>query len=111
MPTYLVAYHGGTPSKAADRMADYMARWKRWSDGLGDALGGGSILGRSIRLTDGAGGSVDPDPDRLTGYYLLTADSLETAERLLRACPIFEVGGSVQIAEQVEMNTRGCEPA
>lgn len=81
-------------------MADFMSRWKSWAAGLGGAIvDDGSVLGRSVRLSGSGASATDPGPDRLTGYYLMQADSLESAAELVRGCPIFEVHGAIQVAE------------
>jgi hypothetical protein len=44
-------------------------------------------------VADGAG--ADP----LTGYILLTADSLDSAAELAKGCPILQAGGKVEVGE------------
>lgn len=100
MPHYMVAFHGGEPPQADEAMADFMTRWKRWSEGIGDAIAHeGAVFSKAIRMIDADGGTADPGPERLTGYYLLRADDLMDACARLRGCPIFQVGGTIEVAE------------
>ncbi|WP_330970561.1 hypothetical protein, partial [Lysobacter sp. A3-1-A15] len=59
----------------------------------------GAVLCRSTIVTDAAQGTADPGEDRLSGYTLLDAGSLEAAALMVRGCPIFEIGGSIEVAE------------
>lgn len=100
MPRYLLAFHGGTPPADQHRMADFMGRWQGWAASLGEAVADdGAVLSRSIRVTDAAHGTAEPGPDRLSGFTLLDAADLEAAVQMVRGCPIFEVGGTIEVAE------------
>jgi hypothetical protein len=102
MPQYMLAFHGGNPPSDPEPMNAFMARWKRWAGTLEHAItNDGSVFGRSVLLTDGDAGTADAGPDRLTGYYLMQADNLEVASAMVRGCPIFEVGGRIEVAELV----------
>ncbi len=50
-----------------------------------------STVGSRGVVADGAG--ADP----LTGYILLTADSLDSAADLAEGCPILQAGGKVEV--------------
>lgn len=103
MPRYLLAFHGGTPPKDQKRTADFMMRWRQWAGGLGSAVADqGAVLSRSMLVTDAEQATAGPGEDRLTGYSLLDAGSLEEAIRMVRGCPIFEVGGSIQVGELMD---------
>ena len=38
MPQYILAYHGGKKPQSAEEGAQYMVRWNKWLEGLGDAM-------------------------------------------------------------------------
>jgi hypothetical protein len=104
MPKYVLAYHGGsTPSSEADQ-TDAMAAWGAWFGSLGAAVvDGGNPTGASVTLaSDGSttsGGGSNP----LTGYSLINASDLDAAVSLAKGCPIFAAGGTIEIAEALEM--------
>ena len=39
----------------------------------------------------------------LSGYSLVTADSLESAVELAKGCPVLEIGGAVDVYEAIAM--------
>ena len=104
MTNYLFAYSGGKGVAAdeTERNAQY-AKWGQWFAELGAAVvEGGAAMG--IAKTVGPGGSVsDGGSRRLTGYSIVTADSLDTAVELAKGCPVLEIGGAVDVYEAIAM--------
>lgn len=88
MPRYLLAFHGGNPPQDPEKRAGFMARWRGWAGGLGDAVADeGAVLSRSVLVTDADQAIAEPGEDRLTGFTLIDADSLQEATHLVRGCP------------------------
>ena len=104
MANYVFAYSGGkgVATDEAERNAQ-MARWGQWFGELGAAVvDGGAPPG--IAKTVGPGGSVSDGGSRgLTGYSVVTADSLDSAVELAKDCPVLEVGGAVDVYEAIAM--------
>jgi hypothetical protein len=104
MTNYVFAYSGGKGVAAdeAERNAQ-MARWGQWFGELGAAIvDGGAPTG--VAKTVGPGGSVSDGGSRgLTGYSVVTAESLESAVELAKGCPVLEIGGAVDVYEAVAM--------
>jgi hypothetical protein len=104
MTTYLLAYHGGSMPESEAEQAAVMAAWGDWFTSLGAAVADlGAPVGATTTVgADGAaspGGGVNP----VTGYSLLTADSLDAAVVLAKGCPILAAGGSIEVAETIAM--------
>ena len=104
MATYVFAYSGGNGVAAdeAERNAQY-AHWGRWFGAIGPAIvDGGAAAGAA--KTVGPGGSVSDGGSRgLTGYSIVSADSLEAAVELAKGCPVLEIGGAVDVYEAIAM--------
>ena len=104
MPKYVFAYHGGGIPESAAAQADAMAAWGAWFGSLGEAvIDGGNPTGQSKTITaDGSvknGGGTNP----LSGYSLINATDIDAALVLAKGCPILSVGGSVEVAEALDM--------
>lgn len=104
MPKYILAYHGGGTPQSESEQAAAVAAWGAWFGSLGDAVVDmGNPTGASQTLaTDGstsAGGGSNP----VTGYSLLNAPDLDAAVSLAKGCPIFAGGGTIEVAEAIEM--------
>src|SRR5258706_8353194 len=95
MANYVFAYSGGhgVAADEAERNAQ-MAKWGQWFGELGSAVvDGGAATGTA--KTVGPGGSVSDGGSRgLTGYSIVSADSLDSAVGLAKGCPGLGVGGA-----------------
>lgn len=104
MDKYVFAYSGGRGVSAdeAERKAQY-ARWEEWFGTLGSAIVDGGAATGAAR-TVAAGGSVTDGGSRgLSGYSVVSAESLDAAVELAKGCPVLEVGGDVDVYEAIEM--------
>ncbi len=103
MTDYVFAYHGGKRPGSPEEGAKYMATWKAWVSGLGDAaVNPGTILKKSKTVST-EGVSDDGGSNPLLGFSILKADSMEAALELARGCPHLELGGTIEVAEVMEM--------
>ena len=104
MANYVFAYSGGNGVSAdqAERDAQ-MAKWGQWLGELGPAVVDvGAPTGTA--KTVGNGGSVSDGGSRgLTGYSIVSAQSLDSAVELAKGCPVLDVGGAVDVYEAVAM--------
>jgi hypothetical protein len=103
MAKYVLAYRGGgmPDSPAAQEAA--MAAWGAWFGELGGAVvDGGNPFGASTSITSD-GSMKDGGASALTGYSVLTANSLPAATDLAKGCPVLANGGSVEVYEAIDM--------
>jgi hypothetical protein len=104
MTKYVIAYHGGRKFATPQEGAGYMAKWKAWMGGLGDAVvDPGMPLGAGKLIS--AAGVSDRGADLLTGFSIIQADSMDAALGLVRECPHLD-HGTIEIAEVMEMKMR-----
>ena len=104
MANFMFAYSGGKGVAAdeAERNEQY-AKWSEWFGELGSAVvEGGAAMGTA--KTVGPGGSVSDGGSRgLSGYSIVSADSLDSAVGLAKGCPVLEIGGAVDVYEAIAM--------
>src|ERR1700751_847137 len=102
MANYMFAYSGGNGVAAdeATRNAQ-LAKWGQWFGQLGSAVvDAGAPTGAA--KTVGTGGSVSDGGSRgLTGYSIVSADSLESAVELAKGCPVLGGGGAVDVYQAI----------
>ena len=103
MPKFVFAYHGGKRPETPEEGARVMALWTQWFQEMGDnVVDGGNPVGMSQTVTsDGVadGGGANP----ISGYTLVSASDMQGATDMAKGCPILLDGGSVEVAEAMEM--------
>ncbi len=103
MPNYVLAYHGGKTPESPEEGAEQMAKWNAWVGGLGDAVvNPGTPLGKPKTVSSG-GVSDDGGSNPLLGFSIVKADSMDAALEMAKACPTLEIGGTIEVAEVMEM--------
>jgi hypothetical protein len=104
MPKYVLAYHGGAlPESEADRAAA-MTAWGTWMGSLGDALlDGGNPTGAARTLAPNGSTSEGGGANPISGYSLIRAVDLDAAVSLAKGCPLLGAGGTIEVAEAIEM--------
>jgi len=103
MAKYLMVFHGGAMPEPAE-MPAVMKAWGDWLGGMGAAVvDGGNPVGQSATvLSDGSvkqDGGVNP----VSGYTIVEAASQDAALAHAKACPVLDAGGSVEVAEAIDM--------
>jgi BRCT domain type II-containing protein len=80
-----------------------MAKWKAWIEDLGDAVvNPGTPLGKS-KIVSSSGVTDDGRPNPLSGFSMVKAGSMDAALEMAKACPFLETGGTLEVAEVMEM--------
>ena len=104
MAKYLFAYHGGGHPASEAEVKQVMDAWGKWFGSLGAAvIDGGNPVGQSSTVkSDGSlvnGGGANP----VSGYSLIEASSLEDAHQKAKGCPLLKAGGTIEIAQAMDM--------
>ena len=104
MAKYVFIYHGGkVPTNPADSKKVHDS-WGGWFGSMGSAvIDGGNPVGKSSTVkSDGSivdNGGANP----FSGYSLIEAANLEDAQRKAKKCPLLAAGGSIEIAQAMDM--------
>ena len=104
MAKYLFVYHGGKRATNPADVKQAMDAWGKWFGSMGTAvIDGGNPVGQSSTVK--ADGSVvsDGGANPASGYSLIEAPTLEEAFKKAKSCPILANGGSIEIAEAMDM--------
>jgi hypothetical protein len=98
MSKYVFAFRSD-PSRAAT--AGEEEAWTSWFGELGGAVT--DFGNRVSRTSMVAGNGAGTNQDALSGYVVITADSLDAAAALAKGCPGLQAGGRVEVGEIMEM--------
>lgn len=103
MPKFVFAYHGGATPETPEEGEKVMTAWRGWMQGMGDKLAdGGNPVGMSQTVT-ASGVEANGGANPLSGYSLVNAGSMSEALEMAKGCPILASGGTVEVAEAIEM--------
>ena len=114
MSEFLFVYRGGGDLRAQQTPAEMqqtMQRWMGWMNELRERghlkdtghpleAGGKVVAGSDKTVTDGP----YPEKDIIGGYSLIEAKDLAHAAELSKGCPIFLVGGKVEVRPVMKMD-------
>ncbi|MEM9775442.1 MAG: hypothetical protein AAF902_12750 [Chloroflexota bacterium] len=104
MTNFVLIYSGGTPPQTPAEQEAMMAAWGAWYGKMGEAVtdggnpfsGAKQITGEGVAEGHGAG-------ERLTGYTIISAASLDKAVELVGDHPHTQSGGTVTVYETFAM--------
>jgi hypothetical protein len=98
MGKFVLVFKGGSIPQTEEEQKRVMDAWTAWFGGLGDSVVDmGNPFGASAAVN---GGSTSG----LTGYSIVSADSLDDAVSKASTCPILDGGnGAVEVYETMEM--------
>ncbi len=111
MSEFIFLYRGGNPGGGSpEQMQQQMQKWGTWMKALG--AGGhvkepGHPLDRPGRVVRGTKQAATDGPyaekDLVCGYTVVEAKDLAHASELVAGCPIFDVGGVVEVRPVMKM--------
>jgi hypothetical protein len=104
MAKYLFVYHGGSSPQSEEEVAEVINAWGEWFGGMGNSVvDGGNPVGMSSTVKSDGSVVSDGGTNPASGYSLIEAPDLEAALSRAGGCPILESGGSVEVAEAIDM--------
>jgi hypothetical protein len=110
MEKYMFIFIGGDPSHlSAEAQQAHMQKWFAWVEKLrkdgryvaGEALlpGGKTIRGSKKAITDGP---FAEGKEVVGGFFVVHAKDINEATEMAKACPDYDLDGSVEIREVVK---------
>ena len=104
MSKYLFVYHGGNKPDSQEEVAKVMDAWGQWFGSMGSAVvDGGNPVGMSSTVQSNGSVVDNGGANPASGYSLIEAPSLAEALAKAKGCPILSAGGSVEVAEAMDM--------
>ena len=101
MAKYVLVYTGGEAA-TEERRQVVMAEWGKWFEDLGEAMvDTGNPFGPSSAVS--SDGTSQGAPSGLTGYSIISADSLDAATAMTQGCPIITDGGTIEVYETFQV--------
>lgn len=104
MAKYLFVYHGGKSPTNDAEIKKVLDAWGGWMEGMGAAvIDGGNPVGKSTTVHPDGSVARNGGANPASGYGLFEARNLDDAIAKAKGCPILAAGGSVELAEVIDM--------
>ena len=103
MSKYLFAYHGGAMASTPEEQEASRAAWFAWFGELGPAIAEGGAPVAAARTVGSDGVSDGAGANPVSGYSVIEASSLDDACAKAAGCPVLSGGGSVEVAELIDI--------
>lgn len=104
MAKYLFVYHGGSHPETDEEVAEVLDAWGNWLGSMGAAVvDGGNPVGQSYTVSPGGAVADNGGSNPASGYGLFEAADLDDALAKAKGCPILAAGGTVEVAEVIDM--------
>ena len=102
MNKYIIVYLGGEQPSSPDEAQQHMEKYREWLKSLGD-----SVVSALNPLKDthvvSSNGTTNGSSTAMSGFTIITANSLEAVLEMSNSCPFLEIGGTLEVSELMQM--------
>ncbi|MBK9740349.1 MAG: hypothetical protein IPO93_12735 [Actinobacteria bacterium] len=103
MANYLLAYTGGTEPQSEEEGKAVMDAWVAWFTSLGAAVvDPGNPTGPAATVASD-GSVAEGGTSGISGYSVVSADSLEAATAIAQGCPHLAAAGAIEVYETFDV--------
>ncbi len=103
MAQFILTYLRGNQPSSPEEGKKNFARYQEWLAALGDSAISPMNPLKGTQTVNADGSVKDGSSVFMSGYTIIEADSMEAAVDITKACPFLEIGGSIEVAEKVQM--------
>ncbi len=104
MAKYLFVYHGGDHPETEVEVKEVLDAWGAWMGSMGAAvIDGGNPVGISSTVNSDGSVADNGGSNPASGYGLFEAPDLDDALAKAKGCPILAAGGSIEVAQAIDM--------
>jgi len=104
MAQFIITYIGGTPPSTPEAGKKHMEDYRNWLTKYADQITSPANPFKDTHSIDPDGNVTRGSVSALSGYTLLEADTIEEAIEIAKECPFLNVGGSLDVAQLVQMH-------
>ena len=103
MAQYLITYFGGNPLSTPEEGQAHFAKYKQWLAAMGEQVVSPANPLKNTHTIDSDGVATAGSATSMSGYTIVQTESLEQALVLAKSCPFLDIGGTLEVAEMVQM--------
>ena len=103
MAQYVFVYLGGNHPSDPEEANKHFAKYMEWLTSLGDAVISPTIPLKDTHTVSPDGATREGGSSAMSGFSIISADSMDAALAIAQACPFLEIGGSLEVSELMQM--------
>lgn len=103
MPNFMLTYLGTPKISSQEEKQDHMQKYQQWITDLGEAALSPMNPLKDVSVVNSDGMVNEGGETGMSGFTIVTAESMNEALDIARACPFLEVGGRLEVAQLIEM--------
>ena len=103
MSQFLIVYLGGDQPSSPEQGQKHFSKYMDWLSSLGDSVISPANPVKNTHTVSPDGSVNNRSNTTMSGYTIVSADSMESALDMARSCPFLEVNGSLEVSELIEM--------
>ena len=103
MSLYVLVYLGGNQPSSPEEGKQHFSKYMDWLSALGNAAVSPANPLKNTRTVNSDGTVTTGGATTMSGYTIITADSMEAALSIAKTCPFLDIGGSLEVSELIEM--------
>lgn len=104
MTNYLLAYTGDATTPDSEEAGQaVMAAWGAWFTDLGQAVVDPGNPTDASRTVGSDGSTTDGNRSGISGYSVVSADSIDAATEIAKGCPHLVAGGTIEVYETINV--------
>jgi hypothetical protein len=104
MTNFVLLYTGSGIPETEEEKANMMAAWGAWYEKMGKAIvDGGNPFGTAKSVSDEGVSDGSVSSPSVTGYTIISAESLDAAVKMVHDHPQLNFGGQVSVHQTFQM--------
>jgi hypothetical protein len=103
MNNYIITYLGGDYPSTPEESQKHFVKYQEWLGSLGDAAVKPMVPFKNSQTVNPDGSVTSGSSVAMTGHSIIQAESIEQVIGYAKSCPFLEIGGSLEVAELVQM--------
>ncbi len=103
MPHYMITYLGGDQPSSPEEGKQHFMHYKAWLAALGDAAVSPANPLKDTRTVQADGTVIVGGTTSMSGFTIISADSMAAALAIAKRCPFLDMGGSLEVSELIQM--------
>ena len=100
MPQFIITYIGGNKPSTPEEGQQHFVKYKAWLSSLGESVVSPANPLGNTHTVNPDGTVAEGSLSSMSGYTLISVDSIDDAVSIAKACPFLEIGGSLEGSER-----------